>query len=291
MKASAENIARALHGRRNGRGWIACCPVHRDKKPSLSLRDAEVGVLLFCHAGCDRLDVIDELIRLKLWDDYDPMHAARVAANDQAKSDFAPSSRTFDEERSAYARSIWKQACDIRGTLAQTYLERRGLELDDDAAVVLRFHPRCPFGENTHVPALVAAFHPFEVPRDRAPVAIHRIGLTPSGDKIEKKMLGPVGGCAVKLDECEGTGLAIAEGIETGLAARARFKPLWALGNAGAVRVFVPIPGIEHLTIFADHDTAGIQAATACGERWTQAGCDVVMRKPKTPGTDYADGR
>jgi hypothetical protein len=47
----AAEIARALHGRKSGAGWIARCPAHHDKDPSLSLHGADGKVLVHCHAG------------------------------------------------------------------------------------------------------------------------------------------------------------------------------------------------------------------------------------------------
>lgn len=39
--------------RRSGGGWLARCPAHADRTPSLSIRDGRDGrVLLTCHAGC-----------------------------------------------------------------------------------------------------------------------------------------------------------------------------------------------------------------------------------------------
>jgi hypothetical protein len=37
---------------RNGRGWIARCPAHEDRKPSLSIEEGNDKVLLHCHARC-----------------------------------------------------------------------------------------------------------------------------------------------------------------------------------------------------------------------------------------------
>ncbi len=37
---SAKTIAKALGGRKAGGGWMARCPAHDDRKPSLSIRDA-----------------------------------------------------------------------------------------------------------------------------------------------------------------------------------------------------------------------------------------------------------
>ena len=66
---SAETLARALGGRRTGSHWMAPCPTHEDRDPSLSIRDADDGkVLVHCHAGCDQSVVIGELRSRGLWD-------------------------------------------------------------------------------------------------------------------------------------------------------------------------------------------------------------------------------
>jgi putative DNA primase/helicase len=47
---AAETIAKALGGRKAGGGWMARCPTHQDREPSLSIRDAGDGkVLIRCH--------------------------------------------------------------------------------------------------------------------------------------------------------------------------------------------------------------------------------------------------
>lgn len=39
--------------------WVACCPAHEDRSPSLSVKDTEDGrVLLHCFAGCSAEDVL-----------------------------------------------------------------------------------------------------------------------------------------------------------------------------------------------------------------------------------------
>lgn len=44
-----------------GKGrWQACCPAHKDKSPSLSIREMEDGrVLVHCFAGCSVNEVVD----------------------------------------------------------------------------------------------------------------------------------------------------------------------------------------------------------------------------------------
>src|SRR5262249_25211400 len=65
---NAEIIAKALDGRRAGAGWMAHCPAHDDRTPSLSVRDSTNGkVLLRCHAGCEQERVIAALRTRGLW--------------------------------------------------------------------------------------------------------------------------------------------------------------------------------------------------------------------------------
>ena len=66
---SAYDVAKALPGSvRNGNGWLVRCPVpshgkgRGDRAPSLSVHDGRDGRLLVrCFAGCDPLQVLDEL--------------------------------------------------------------------------------------------------------------------------------------------------------------------------------------------------------------------------------------
>jgi hypothetical protein len=50
-----ENVRKTGTGR-----WIACCPAHDDKRPSLSIRETDDGrVLLHCFTGCS----VEEVLR------------------------------------------------------------------------------------------------------------------------------------------------------------------------------------------------------------------------------------
>lgn len=48
-------VSRLSKAKRTGNGsWIACCPAHADKSPSMTVREVEDGMLLVhCFAGCD----------------------------------------------------------------------------------------------------------------------------------------------------------------------------------------------------------------------------------------------
>jgi hypothetical protein len=59
--------------------WMACCPAHDDKNPSLSIRDLGDGrILLNCLAGCETLDVLGA-VGME-WSDVMPEKVAHHAA-------------------------------------------------------------------------------------------------------------------------------------------------------------------------------------------------------------------
>jgi P4 family phage/plasmid primase-like protien len=59
MSPTVENVVSRLQAKRSGAGWVAKCPAHEDRKPSLSIREGRDGrVLLKCFAGCGLDDVL-----------------------------------------------------------------------------------------------------------------------------------------------------------------------------------------------------------------------------------------
>jgi hypothetical protein len=58
----AEEIADRLHARPSGAGFIARCPAHADRSPSLSILEGHNGrALIHCFAGCSVERVCDAL--------------------------------------------------------------------------------------------------------------------------------------------------------------------------------------------------------------------------------------
>ena len=65
-------LDRILNGldkvRKSGSGWVACCPAHDDKRPSLSISEGRQGVVLVkCWSGCSQSEVISSLRDGGLW--------------------------------------------------------------------------------------------------------------------------------------------------------------------------------------------------------------------------------
>ena len=71
--------------------YIACCPAHEDRSPSLSIKRVDDRVLIHCFAGCCASDVL-AAVGLSLADLYDrplghhlpPLQKAQRRRNDQA---------------------------------------------------------------------------------------------------------------------------------------------------------------------------------------------------------------
>ena len=46
-------LSRLPDAKRSGKGWVAQCPAHEDRNPSLSITEGDDGrALVNCHAGC-----------------------------------------------------------------------------------------------------------------------------------------------------------------------------------------------------------------------------------------------
>jgi putative DNA primase/helicase len=107
---------------------------------------------------------------------------------------------------------------------------------------------------------------------------------------VPRKLLSGLGdheGCAAQIMPCEGEELGIAEGIETALSAsRLHQMPVWAALNSTLLAKFQPPEGVTRLVIFADRDTAGLEAALALMER-LQGQVRVTKAVPPMPYGDW----
>ena len=177
-----------------------------------------------------------------------------------------------------------------------TYLAARGISIPFEtlAPGVLRFHPSCPMGGGSSVPAMLARMNSITTGEFSG---IHRTALSDEfsakrvmPDKRPSRMImGVAKGSAVQLFPCSKR-LGIAEGIETALSAHQVFEmPMWAALSGRGVRDLPVIYGLEFLRIFADHDEAGRSAARACKHRYQAVGIEVEIRYLTQPQSDWND--
>jgi putative DNA primase/helicase len=177
------------------------------------------------------------------------------------------------------ACKLFDCAESINHPIARRYFERkRGLIVPPGLdGRVLRFLKQCPFGRDSSGAiirhhCILALFTGIS---DNEPKAISRIALTSESKLIDRKMLGPTTGAAIKLspDDDIGTTLYVGEGVETCIAGMlAGYMPAWALGSAGAIGNLPKLRGIGKLFIFGEVNdgNANSRAAQACADRWRE---------------------
>ena len=258
------DLVGALGGVWHGRCAMCRCPAHDDRRPSLSIRQGDHGILVTCFAGCSREDVLRELRRIPT--------GQRFFYRD------APAAVPGADDR------LWSEAGPIAGTLAERYLARRGLDVPVGDA---RFHPHGPYRPRpwtSHHPALLLA-----VREGRRLTAVQRILLDPStGHYRLKVMLGRPGRGAWTGDRPVSSVLALAEGFETALAFTILQKiPCWAsLGARRADQLLLP-EAPSTLILAMDDDEAGRRAAERAAVRYARPGL-VITRMMPTGRKDWA---
>jgi putative DNA primase/helicase len=132
----AETIAKVLGGRKTGGGWMAHCPAHDDREPSLSITDAKDGkVLVRCHAGCDQRQVIAALRSCRVWN-TEGHHEGRSLRKTDHRRITAPDPEAL--KRTEAALAIWNASRPAVGTPVAIYLRSRGLIASPPPAI--RFH-------------------------------------------------------------------------------------------------------------------------------------------------------
>jgi putative DNA primase/helicase len=288
-RLKASDIATALGGRRAGKGFIARCPAHADRTPSLSIEDSADGadgsVLIYCHAGCSQKAVIAALTGRGLWSQQ--RHSGRLRALRTGRD--LDASENDDRSRREHALKIWGEAQPAGGTLVETYLRTRGITLPPPSA--LRFHERLWHQPSQSARPAMVALITNGLTGD--PISIHRTFLTSDGFgkapvEPSKMMLGAVKGGVIRLAEVIDH-VAIGEGIETCLSVQqACAVPTWAALSAVGIRALNLPPGISDLTIIADGDRTGDAAAQAAAKRLRLAVRAVrIVRAPK--GLDFND--
>ena len=196
--------------------WMAKCPAHKDDTPSLSIRDAERGmVLVHCHGKCTQERVVGALKARGLWLEKPTRRLFPTAPAPDLK---AAQTRREAQAKTDRALAIWNWSAPAAGTAVETYLRQRSVTLP--VPETLRFHNGLRHKSGHSWPAMVAL-----VQRgiDGEALAIHRTYLSDDGRSKApvdpaKMMLGPCCGGAVRLAPASDT-LMVGEGIETCLSA------------------------------------------------------------------------
>ena len=282
---TAETIASALGGHRAGTTWMARCPVHEDRSPSLSITTSKDGkVLVRCHAGCEQRDLIAALQQRGLWKKTG--RASGIARYHRDRIAEEPDTEALKRREAAMA--IWQASQAVERTPVAAYLRSRGLDLPVSPA--LRFHAGLKHPSGGVWPAMVALVTDGAT---ASPIAIHRTFLAREGDGKApvipaKMMLAPCSGGGVRLGE-PGAVLMVGEGIETCLAAmQATGNVAWAaLSTSGLKSLDLP-RNVRDVIVLADGDDPGEAAAQDCAWSWKREGRRVRIARPPQ-GMDFND--
>ena len=264
-------------------GYIGQCPLCGYKN-AFSL-DYKQGKILFRCFACqdDPRRFISHFQSIGLWRKSKSASVAVAIAKVAKVSD-------EDLQKREYARKVWEASSPICGTLAERYLNARGIHLANIDA--LRFKPSVWHSKSEcFFPSLVAKV----TTRHGDFMGIHRTyvahdGMAKADVDSPKMMLGNIKGGSVHLSPLTGDTLAVCEGIETGLSIlQMTCIPTWAcLSTGGMVSLEIP-SSIRTLLICGDNDPAGITASLALKARAIQEGYAVKHITPQEAGFDFND--
>ena len=278
----AENIAHELgkgKEKKNETGWLTCCPVHGDEKPSLSIMDStdsngNPDIIVHCHTGCGFEAVKDELRASGYLPEWEPGNGQRKPLNGSrttaggGKKDNLPAFIWSKSKQDQEAAEVIRKAFTFRG-----------IDLEE-------IPPNMRLNEYEGKRSIVCAMqHPLETEAAEAPEAVHMTHLNEEGYKAGTQYHGPKKGRAVLLYNDENR-LVIGEGLETTLSAtQATGYSGMVCGDAGNMASMTKLPErFREIFILVDSDTTftGQRAALEAAENIAEAnsGASVFLVTP-----------
>ena len=235
----------------------------------------------------DLLDVIRE--SLSLSDFADVAEEARrflCLPHPERAPSKKPMGTPAAQGSSEAARRLFAMSQPIGGTIAETYVRKRGITTLHGTGN-LRFHPRCFYRPDEYEPtetwpALIAAVTDLS----GRITGVHRTWLSPDGsDKAPidtpRKAMGGLLGHAVRFG-IAGEVMAAGEGIESVLSVREVVPGMAtaaALSAAHLAAILFAEP-LRRLYIVRDNDPAGDGARDSLVERADAAGIEAIVLSP-----------
>jgi hypothetical protein len=191
------------------------------------------------------------------------------------------------------ARRLFAISSPITGTIVETYLRRRGI-VDVHHGGSLRFHPRCYYRPDGHLPtetwpAMIACVTDL----DGRITGVHRTWLDPHGfDRIRlgkapidtpRRAMGDLLGNAVRFGAAVDDVLVAGEGIETMLSLRCVLPTLSmaAALSANHLAAIALSSSLRRLYIARDADAAGDAVQAVLLQRAEDAGIEAIPLSPR----------
>ncbi|MEH2571723.1 DUF7146 domain-containing protein [Bradyrhizobium sp. AZCC 1708] len=301
LAREAEAVCRHYlsNGKRQGRYWLVG-DVHNTPGRSMFVRlqdspkgpagkwtDAATGE----HG--DLLDIVRESLGLR---DFRSVaeEARRFLKLPHAEPEPAskPARPTVPAGSQEAARRLFAISGPIEGTVVETYLQRRGIARVYHGGS-LRFHPRCYYRPDEHLPtetwpAMIAAVTDL----DGRITGVHRTWLDPDGfDRVRlgkapidtpRRAMGDLLGNAVRFG-VEDDVLVAGEGIETMLSLRCVLPtlPMASALSANHLSAMLLSSSLRRLYIARDADSAGDTVRVILTQRAEAAGIEAITLSPR----------
>jgi hypothetical protein len=191
------------------------------------------------------------------------------------------------------ARRLFAISGPIEGTILETYLQRRGIAHAHHSGS-LRFHPRCYYRPDEHLPtetwpAMIACVTDL----DGRITGVHRTWLDPDGfDHVRlgkapidtpRRAMGDLLGNAVRFGGADDDVLIAGEGIETMLSLRCVLPtlPMAAALSANHLSAMALSSSLRRLYIARDADAAGDTVQAVLLQRAQTAGIEAIPLSPR----------
>ncbi|MDH2404875.1 toprim domain-containing protein [Bradyrhizobium sp. SSUT18] len=301
LAREAEAVCRHYlsNGKRAGRYWVVG-DVHNTPGRSLFVRLQEspkgpAGKWTDAATGehGDLLDIIRESLALRDFRDVaeEARRFLKLPRSEQqlsAKPVRSPAPTGSQEA----ARRLFAMSSPIEGTVAETYLQRRGIARIHHGGS-LRFLPRCYYRPDEHLPtetwpAMIAGVTDL----DGRITGVHRTWLDPDGfDRVRlgkapidtpRRAMGDLLGNAVRFGLVDDV-LAAGEGIETMLSLRCLLPsmPMAAALSANHLSAMMLPSSLRRLYIARDVDAAGDAVQATLSQRAADAGIEAIPLSPR----------
>lgn len=302
LAREAEAVCRHYlsNGKREGRYWLVG-DVHNTPGRSMFVRlqDSPKGPAgKWTDAATsehgDLLDVIRESHGLQ--DFREVAHEARRFLNlpraepQQVSKSVRPPAPAGSQEA---ARRLFAISGPIEGTIVDTYLHRRGIAHVHHGGS-LRFHPRCYYRPDEHLPTeTMPAMIACVTDLDGRITGVHRTWLDPDGfDRLRlgkapidtpRRAMGDLLGNAVRFGMPDDDVLVAGEGIETMLSLRCITPTLSMVSalSANHLGAMLLSPSLRRLYIASEPDAAGDAVQAALAQRAGAAGIETIVLSPR----------
>jgi len=118
-------LARLDKVKTNGPGrWLACCPAHDDRSPSLAIRETEDGTILVkCFSGCPTTDVV-AAAGMEMHELFPRRERDAFASSKRPRERWVPRDVLAAIARESLVVMLAAEAVHSGATLAATDLER-----------------------------------------------------------------------------------------------------------------------------------------------------------------------